>query len=521
MTSKTFFKLPDPAYDEYTWILRDEHGPSSVPPLLVRNRFNPPSAPGEVPRSLNLHGFTYLRANSGSEFRPPWADAAPPRTVVDLRLWRERWLPEVEKIVRELEHFDPSSVGPGQWAATIQAQEQAYMEVFGGVHSLAPGPAHAASSAFMAAFEAKFGPERHDDMNALLQGMPNCSVDRASALWDLSRILRANPDLLEALNRGAELPDTMAGKQFEDELAAMLAIYGHTSNTDLQDLPAWREDADIPLAAIRAYAGQPDGAGPRDASERQRERRLELEAELAKLAADDPAVAEILPLVKMAQELIPNLEDHNFLADQAMLTASRVRWLAIGGLLKSKGLVDAVDDVFFIQPAELMEVLEGNQVPDMAVLTERRRDLHQGRASSPPPILGRPLDEPKEMAPETPGVSSLSGLSTSEARVVRGIAASPGSFRGRARVIETLEEAATLVDGDVLVVRTTTPPWTPFFALASAIVTNSGGALSHAAVVAREFGVPAVVGTVNGTAMIKDGDTITVDGTGGLVIVES
>jgi pyruvate,water dikinase len=105
-------------------------------------------------------------------------------------------------------------------------------------------------------------------------------------------------------------------------------------------------------------------------------------------------------------------------------------------------------------------------------------------------------------------------------RVLRGVAASPGSFRGRARLIETLEEAATLVEGDVLIVRTTTPPWTPFFALISALVTNSGGMLSHASVVAREFGIPAVVGTTNATARIPDGATVTVDGSRGIVVVE-
>ena len=518
MTSKIFFQLPDPAFEKYTWILQDEHGPSSVPPLLARNRFNDPVAAGEPPRAVRLHGFNYLRANSGPVFRPPWSEAAPPRTVADLRLWRVQWLPEVEKIVQLLETFEPATVKPGQWAATLQGQEEAYMRVFGGIHSLAPGPAHAAFGAFMEAAEAKFGPERREDMYALLQGVPNCSLDRAGALWDLSRILRAHPELLEALNRGAELPEAEAAREFKDGLAAMLAIYGHTSNTDLQDLPAWREDPEIPLAAIRAYAGQPDGSGPSDAAAQQRDRRLVLEAELERQATSDTAVADILLLMKMAQELIPNLEDHNFLADQRMLTASRVRWLAIGRLLQSRGVIDAVDDVFFIEPTELMAVLEGEERPEMAVLADRRRDLRQGRAAVPPPILGKPLDQTDGPMAEIPGRANLS---MGETRVVRGVAASAGSFRGRARLIETLEEAATLTNGDVLVVRTTTPPWTPFFALASAIVTNSGGALSHAAVVAREFGVPAVVGTVNGTAKIKDGDTITVDGTAGLVIIES
>ena len=102
----------------------------------------------------------------------------------------------------------------------------------------------------------------------------------------------------------------------------------------------------------------------------------------------------------------------------------------------------------------------------------------------------------------------------------KGVPASPGVYKGRARVIQSLEEAVSLEDGDVLVVRALTPPWTPYLGLIKAVVTNTGGELSHGAVVAREFGIPAVVGTVNGTAVIWDGSVISVDGTNGLVYLE-
>jgi pyruvate,water dikinase len=88
-------------------------------------------------------------------------------------------------------------------------------------------------------------------------------------------------------------------------------------------------------------------------------------------------------------------------------------------------------------------------------------------------------------------------------------------------VIDAISEAAGLVPGDILVTRATTPAWTPFFGVVSGLVINVGGMLSHAAIVAREFGIPAVVGTINGTALIPDGATITVDGTSGIVLVES
>jgi pyruvate,water dikinase len=103
--------------------------------------------------------------------------------------------------------------------------------------------------------------------------------------------------------------------------------------------------------------------------------------------------------------------------------------------------------------------------------------------------------------------------------VVKGHAGSPGKARGSARVIRSLEEAGKLKEGDILVAETTAPPWTPLFATAGGIVTDTGGILCHSAVVAREYRIPAVVGTAVATAIIRDGQLIEVDGDAGTVRV--
>jgi len=108
---------------------------------------------------------------------------------------------------------------------------------------------------------------------------------------------------------------------------------------------------------------------------------------------------------------------------------------------------------------------------------------------------------------------------TEEPGIIRGNAGSPGRARGPARVVRSLAEADRLRPGDVLVAETTAPPWTPLFASAAAIVTDTGGILSHCAVVAREYGIPAVVGTGSATARISDGQLLEVDGGAGLVRV--
>ena len=104
-----------------------------------------------------------------------------------------------------------------------------------------------------------------------------------------------------------------------------------------------------------------------------------------------------------------------------------------------------------------------------------------------------------------------------DANKVKGLPGSAGKVRGTARVIHSLAEAGKLRPGDVLVAIATEPPWTPLFATASAIVTDSGGVLSHSAVVAREYRIPAVVGTGNATATFRDGQLIEVDGNTGTV----
>ncbi|MBL8126668.1 MAG: hypothetical protein JNM64_03455 [Chloroflexia bacterium] len=100
---------------------------------------------------------------------------------------------------------------------------------------------------------------------------------------------------------------------------------------------------------------------------------------------------------------------------------------------------------------------------------------------------------------------------------LKGTPGSRGTVTGVARVARTLDDARHLEPGEILVAITTMPPWTPLFGIASAVVTETGGPLSHCAIVAREYGIPAVVGAAGATRAIQTGQEITVDGSGGLV----
>jgi pyruvate,water dikinase len=152
-----------------------------------------------------------------------------------------------------------------------------------------------------------------------------------------------------------------------------------------------------------------------------------------------------------------------------------------------------------------------------------KAELQRCERLAPPAYLG----VPPSMSTAPPDLQAVMrhlrgyGVTPSEdARQINGMGASKGVVQGRARVIFGLGESHRLEPGDILVCRTTAPPWTQLFAIAGGIVTDAGGLLSHSAICAREYGIPAVVATQVGTARIPDGALITVDGEKGTVVIE-
>jgi phosphohistidine swiveling domain-containing protein len=516
MAQNALYALPDPSYESFTWTLQDEHNPASHTPLIASSR---PVAwagneqnPDQPPPSLNINGYTYAREVPNSAGASPFGTIVAPEQTEDLTRWRQEWLPEVEKLAIMLEGFDPAAVQAGKWAEVLDSQEREYRRVFGGVHRTAVGPVRVAVARFVEEYVKRFGNDRRTNAIAMLQGFPNRSLERSICLWDLSRMLRADESLQGLMDREAPLPDTPTARTFREDFDALLRDFGYTTNNGLQDLPTWREGSQVPLAMIRAYTTQDDSKSPREAVSRQTDRRLELEAELQNTSKDDPDASDLTLLLEMAQQLIPNLEDHNLLCDQRCVAASRARWLTIGAHLKSQGILSDTDDVFFYRRSELLQALEDGSALSTEEVEQRRRMQEHLRATPPPLYLGLP--------PKTPTSPDDVPQEGNIQRLVRGVAASPGIHRGRARVIQSLEQASTLKEGDVLVVRSLTPPWTPYLGIIGAIVTNTGGELSHGAVVAREFGIPAVVGTGTGSNLIWDGAIVTVDGTAGVVVIE-
>jgi pyruvate,water dikinase len=200
----------------------------------------------------------------------------------------------------------------------------------------------------------------------------------------------------------------------------------------------------------------------------------------------------------------------------------RVPILALGRKLVDLGALETAEDIMYLTLPEAASVARDGSGDHRGIVATRRSDLVRWETLRPPAYVGAPRAETPEAFRKA--IDRFTGgdvAASDDEAVVNGNGAAKGFARGTARVIMTLAEGDRLQQGDILVCPSTAPPWTPLFAIASAVVTDTGGILSHSAICAREYGIPCVAGTKVGTGKIPDGAMITVDGGAGTVRIES
>ena len=216
----------------------------------------------------------------------------------------------------------------------------------------------------------------------------------------------------------------------------------------------------------------------------------------------------------------PLTPDHHFYVDQGTNARLRIVLIEIGRKLTGAGTLDDPEDVVYLRYNELRLLMADQDAFDAHELVSDRRDAREEAAERRPPswvgtATKTALDFPYNALWGFPDKFYAGEPATTGE--VKGLAASPGVVEGPARFVASLDEFDQVRDGEILVCRMTNPAWVVLFTKITGLVTEAGGVISHPAVVAREFGIPAVVGTTNAGERIKTGDRVRVNGTTGVV----
>jgi phosphohistidine swiveling domain-containing protein len=441
--------------------------------------------------------------------------------------WFEELLPEMKQHIAYFESCDLRGMSLEQLRALI-AETLNRGARMGALHGVIM-PALYAMSQFEELYCELFEGATTLDALRLTQGFDNKTVEGNRALWRLSRAARSRMEVHEILSRHAAsevipaLEQSAASKPFLADLRAWLAAYGQRVNyVTYIDQPSWIEDPTPAIMNLKTYVEQPDLQPEMEPAVLAAEREQAVAEARARLAGyPQPIVARFEILLKAAQVAAIAHEDHAFWIDQRMFYHARRILLEMGRRLAQNGALEAVNDVFYLTPEELQSEQD---LPMKRLVKERKSEMEHYSHVNQPPMLGTApafemTDGGSMVRALFKGEMSPANTSNRELNNVKGLPGSAGVARGTARVIHSLAEAGKLQPGDVLVTLSTEPPWTPLFATASAVVTDNGGVLSHSAVVAREYRIPAVVGTGNATTIFKDGQLIEVDGNAGTVRV--
>ena len=358
-----------------------------------------------------------------------------------------------------------------------------------------------------------------NELQIVLRALPhNPTTEMDLDLWTLSQQVAADamaarhvretsPEYLSQEYRTGTLPS-----QLQQGLATFLSHYGHRGVAEIDlGLPRWSEDPTHILGVLANYLQLHDPAQAPDVQFRRGAQEAEaMVAELTRRARHKGRFRGMLVGFFLSRaRAMAGLREMPKFCLILLFAYMREVLQSVGKELAEAGRLESGEDIFFLTLQEAHAALAGEDMRDL--VRQRRADYaHELQRRHVPRVL---LSDGTEPAP----IGTADG--TASQGILRGTPASPGSVTGRARVILD-PTGAYLEPGEILVAPSTDPGWTPLFLTAGGLVMEMGGAISHGAVVAREYGIPAVVGVADATERITTGQQITVDGAAGKVILE-
>ncbi|MEE2768923.1 MAG: PEP-utilizing enzyme [Actinomycetota bacterium] len=352
------------------------------------------------------------------------------------------------------------------------------------------------------------------------------SAEASFAMWDLSRIISGDEDLMAAFELGVdglagrlEVMNTPTAAAFVSGWKALIEEHGHRGPNEWDMRPhSWFTDPTITLSMLERLRHQDDSRSPHEAKNTAATERVALATEVLAAVEGDAETHGTLQAGLHSTALFFGLRERGKNACIRLIHEAKLAFLELGSRMTSEGVIDDSQDLFMLLDEELDDFLT-NPTDFTATIAERSGEFARLHELQPPYIITiedgvPPISQwgPRDYLPVGP-------VTTGD--VLQGAPGAPGVVTGTARVVLDPADPSSIQPGDIMVAPTTDPSWTPLFLSAAGVVVNVGAVASHAAIVCRELGVPCAVSVVDATRRIPDGSTITIDGSTGTVSVDS
>jgi phosphohistidine swiveling domain-containing protein len=427
--------------------------------------------------------------------------------------WRDDVVPQLRRLYADLDAIDLSRAS-GSEAARAWEDAWRLVERAWKIHmTCSIGPMQALVD-LREAYVAADPDAPAADALRLLQGSRHVLVEMELDTQSLTEMARDSPAVAGALRAGVRDLDALrmlpGGDTFVSAVDAFLGDHGHMGQaSDDLTLPSFGESPGLFLAAVAARLDHAPEAAIDRVARLARDAEALAAAARARLADRPEALERFDTALAIASAIGLHSDVHNYWIDRAAQAHFRRLVLRAGKRLVGEGVIEQPDGVFYLRRAEVPDLLRMPR--DMRpVVADRQKEHVRDKTLMPPELIGGSTPTPSP-------IDGPPGGGAEPAAILRGVGASAGVARGPARVVAGVDEFERIRPGDIIVCTFTNPSWVPVFTLAGGLVTDLGGVTSHPAVVAREFGLPAVVGSRTATTRIADGQEIEIDGTAGTV----
>jgi rifampicin phosphotransferase len=521
--------LPDPVSPLFATLAIPSISRVGVKEVLRRLTRSEPVLPDDYITTINEYAYMGI----GYNLRMWWwivtrmLPATPRMMRMGIPLWRDKIRPRYVQTIARWQDLSLESMPVAELWAGIQEVNEAAMLHLASLLVATTGASAGAEGLFTRVYEKMI--QRKGDPAAVtfLMGYDSTPIQVEKALYDLAAWIRQNDQLMAyfletpAEQLAAQVAAGSAPVDNWSDFCARLQDQQKTYGHIIYDLdfakPLPLDDPTPKLETVKMYL-RDQGANPHERQRIAEEKRVQA-AETIRQRIKGLRRWAFCKTLGMAQTMAQVRE--NALSDIGLgYPILRQMLHELGRRCAQAGWIAQSEDIFWLNVVEVQDAVisleRGEPVISLARRVAHRKATHHAlKQFTPPPML-----PPKkkymgiDMAAFTPATEDSHVGNT-----LKGIGASLGSVTAIARVLHGPQDFDRMKPGEVLVAATTTPAWTPLFAMASAVVTDIGGPLSHGSIVAREYGIPAVLGTGVATKRIRSGQTITVDGTQGAVIL--